>query len=79
MSSRIKNMSSNLNVAQIASFHKDGYLIIPGFFNKKEVSRLYNVAIEDEIISKHSIDLNDQAGKKTKLALWFTSGHDIYG
>ncbi len=72
-------MSYNLNVAQVASYHKDGYLIIPRFFNKEEVSKLYNAAIEDETISKHSIDLNDQAGKKTKLALWFTSGHDIYG
>ena len=72
-------MAYNLTTAQIASYHRDGYLIIPEFFNKEEVSRLYNISIEDTAISKNSIDLNDQEGKKTKLALWFTPGNDIYG
>ncbi len=27
----------------------------------------------------NSIDLNDKNGKKTRLALWFTPGNDIYG
>jgi phytanoyl-CoA hydroxylase len=72
-------MSYNLTSAQIASYNNDGYLIIPQFFNKEEVSKLYNTSIEDTSISQHSIDLNDQQGKKTKLALWFTPGNDIYG
>lgn len=72
-------MSYNLTTAQIASYNSDGYLIVPELFNKKEVSKLYNIAIEDVAISQHSIDLNDQKGKKTKLALWFTPGNDIYG
>jgi ectoine hydroxylase-related dioxygenase (phytanoyl-CoA dioxygenase family) len=72
-------MSYNLTTEQIASYNRDGYLIIPEFFNKEEVSKLYSVAIEDTAMSKNSIDLNDQEGKKTKLALWFTPGNDIYG
>lgn len=64
---------------QIASFHNDGYLIIRNFFNNEEVSRLYNVAVEDDVMKNNSIDLDDQTGKKTKLALWFTPGNDIYG
>lgn len=72
-------MSYNLTSEQIASYNRNGYLIIPEFFNKEEVSRLYSVAIEDTAMSKNSIDLNDQEGKKTKLALWFTPGNDIYG
>ena len=35
--------------------------------------------MEDTAMSKNSIDLNDQEGKKTRLALWFTPGDDIYG
>ena len=30
-------------------------------------------------LRKHSFDLNDQTGKKTKLALWYTPGNDAYG
>ena len=72
-------MSYNLTTAQIASYHNNGYLIVPEFFSKEEVSKIYKVSIEDKAISKNSIDLNDQEGKKTKLALWFTPGNDVYG
>jgi ectoine hydroxylase-related dioxygenase (phytanoyl-CoA dioxygenase family) len=30
-------------------------------------------------MSKHSYDVNDSTGKKSKLALWFTPGNDAYG
>jgi phytanoyl-CoA hydroxylase len=50
---------------EITSFKKDGYLIIPGFLKKEE--------------TEHSYDVNDQSGKKSKLALWFTPGDDAYG
>lgn len=68
-----------LTKEQIASYHSDGYLIIRNLFNEEEVSKLYSVALEDDTMKKNSIDLNDQSGKKTKLALWFTPGDDVYG
>jgi phytanoyl-CoA hydroxylase len=72
-------MAQILTSQQIKSYHDDGYVILPGFFNKQEVDKLYNVALNDEMIRKNSFDLNDQSGKKTKLALWYTPGNDIYG
>ena len=72
-------MSYNLTTEQIASYQRDGYLIIPNFFNKEEIYKLYSISMQDTAMSKNSIDLNDQKGKKTKLALWFTPGNDIYG
>lgn len=72
-------MSQVLTKVQITSYHENGYLIILGFFNDEEVSKLYKTAMQDTAITKHSIDLNDQTGKKTKLALWFAPGDDIYG
>jgi ectoine hydroxylase-related dioxygenase (phytanoyl-CoA dioxygenase family) len=69
----------HLTNEQQASYHRDGYVIVPGFFTRQEAAKLYQVAIEDATISKHSYDLNDQSGKKTRLALWFTPGNDIYG
>lgn len=71
--------SFRLTPEQIAAYHNDGYLVVPGFLNQQEVSKLYKAAIEDETLSKNAIDLNDQQGKKTKLALWFTPGDDVYG
>ncbi|MVM31388.1 phytanoyl-CoA dioxygenase family protein [Spirosoma sp. HMF4905] len=68
-----------LSDEQIAQYHRDGYLIVSKLFSSEEIDRLYQVAIDDTAISQHSYDLNDQSGKKTKLALWFTPGNDMYG
>ena len=72
-------MSYTLTNSQIGSFQTDGFLIIRDFLNRQEVSKLLTVALEDDVINKNSYDLNDQTGKKTKLALWFTPGEDVYG
>ena len=69
----------DLSAGQVAQYHQDGYVVVPGFFSAGEVAKLYRVAIGDDTIAKHSYDLNDQSGKKTKLALWFTPGDDTYG
>ncbi len=71
-------MAFTLTDQQIKSYEEDGFIILPGFFNNAEVEKLYNVAIADQAISKNSFDLNDQNGKKTRLALWYTPGDDIY-
>lgn len=68
-----------LSDEQIAQYHQDGYLIVSELFSSEEINRLYRVAIDDVAISRNSYDLNDQSGKKTKLALWFTPGNDMYG
>lgn len=72
-------MFSELTDGQVKSFNQDGYLIVRGFFSEKETEKLHQVALRDEAISKHSFDLNDQSGKKTKLALWYVPGDDIFG
>ncbi|HSZ84467.1 MAG TPA: phytanoyl-CoA dioxygenase family protein [Puia sp.] len=64
---------------QIADYNRDGYVIIKNFLNNDEVKKLYAIATEDDMMRKHSFDLNDQSGKKTKLALWYKPGNDAYG
>jgi hypothetical protein len=64
---------------QTKDYVNDGYIIVPGLFTKTEVSKLYSVAIEDEVITKNSYNMTDKEGKNSKLALWFTPGNDIYG
>ena len=68
-----------LTPEQITAYHQDGYLIIPNFLSKPEVDKLYGIATGDSTLQKHAFDLNDQAGKKTKLTLWYTPGNDAYG
>lgn len=63
---------------EVKSFYEDGYVIVPGFFSKAEIDKLYGIAIGDTVIHQHAVDLNDQAGKKTKLTLWFKPGDDVY-
>jgi phytanoyl-CoA hydroxylase len=68
-----------LTQQQIADYNRDGYVIVRNFLNAEEVKKLYRIAIEDDMMRKHSFDLNDQTGKKTKLALWYKPGNDAYG
>ncbi len=68
-----------LSPNQIESYKKDGFVIVKNFLKKEEVEKLYSIATGDDVLSKHAFDLNDQTGKKTKLTLWYTPGHDAYG
>jgi phytanoyl-CoA hydroxylase len=68
-----------LTAQQTDEYEKDGYLIIRNFLSGEEVNKLYKIALADDAMRKHSFDLNDQSGKKTKLALWYTPGNDAYG
>jgi ectoine hydroxylase-related dioxygenase (phytanoyl-CoA dioxygenase family) len=64
---------------QIRQYQEDGYLIVREFYSAEEVSRLYRIAIEDNAISKHAINVNDSSGKRSKLSLWYKPGDDVYG
>ncbi len=63
---------------EVQIFHQDGYVIVPGFFSPAESDKLYSIAIGDNVIKQHAVDVNDQSGKKSKLTLWFTPGDDVY-
>lgn len=69
----------NLNEEQIEAYHRDGFLVVKNLFSQEEIDKLYNNAIENSIMQKNAMDLNDQTGKKTKLSLWFTPGNDVFG
>lgn len=67
-----------LSIAEKALFDKDGYVLIKGMLSSEEVKKLYAIAIEDEVISKKSFDRGDSNGLRTKLALWYSLGDDVY-
>jgi ectoine hydroxylase-related dioxygenase (phytanoyl-CoA dioxygenase family) len=64
---------------QLSAYHRDGFLVIRNFCSPDEINKLYSAALQDQAMSKHAIDLNDQSGKKTRLSLWFTPGNDVFG
>jgi ectoine hydroxylase-related dioxygenase (phytanoyl-CoA dioxygenase family) len=72
-------MNPRLSDLQLKEYHRNGFLILKGFFSKAEIDKLYSTALEDDAMRKNSLDLNDQSGKKTKLSLWFTPGNDVFG
>ncbi len=62
-----------------SQFDQDGYVVIKGFFSPEEVQLLHGTAVEDDVINRQSFDFNDSKGLRTKLALWYTPGDDVYG
>ncbi|GAC1438028.1 MAG: phytanoyl-CoA dioxygenase family protein [Sediminibacterium sp.] len=68
-----------LTAEQVDLYHEQGYVIIKGFCSKPETDKLYHTALSDNAMLHNALDLNDQAGKKTKLSLWFTPGNDVFG
>ncbi len=68
-----------LTPEQQAQYERDGYIVVPSFFNPEQIKLLYSLATEDGVLRANAFDLNDQTGKKTKLTLWFTPGDDTYG
>ena len=64
---------------QISEYHRNGYLILKGFFNSEEATKLYEIAIDDVAVSKNVINVNDSSGKRSKLSLWYKPGNDVYG
>lgn len=67
-----------LSDEEVARFHRDGYVIVRQFFSAPEIQKLYSIAVGDQVVREHAVDLNDQTGRKTKLTLWFTPGEDVY-
>lgn len=71
--------TTSLTQQQIASFNKDGYVIVKNFLEPKAVEKLYATAIADNAMENNAINVTDQTGKNSKLSLWFTPGNDVFG
>ena len=67
-------MARLISEKEVSDFHRDGYVIVPGFFSQAEIDKLYGIAVGDNVMREHAVDLNDQTGKKTRLTLWFNPG-----
>ena len=68
-----------LTAEQLKHYDDEGYVIVKSLFTKEEAALLHESSVGDTVISENSYELLDASGFKTKLALWYTPGSDIYG
>lgn len=68
-----------LSDEQVQKYNEDGFIIVKKFLSQEEINKLYLIATGDDTMKNHAFDLNDQSGKKTKLALWYKPGNDAFG
>jgi ectoine hydroxylase-related dioxygenase (phytanoyl-CoA dioxygenase family) len=64
---------------EIAQFHRDGYFIARGLFNREEMENLRTASRQDQAMKAQAHDLKDASGTTTKLALWNQAGDDLFG
>lgn len=70
---------TTLSPEQISDYRRDGYLLVKGLCDQREIARLYSAAIQDDAMLKNALEVNDQSGRKSKLSLWFKPGNDVFG
>jgi hypothetical protein len=72
-------MSWILTETEVAAYHKDGYYIARGFFDREEIDLLHWAAKEDHELDKRSFGRADGEGGVVRLSLWNHPGDGIYG
>jgi len=70
---------STLSDEQVRHFERDGFLIVPGLFDREETDILRQAARADAAFKKHAHDLKDGEGGVAKLVLWNQAGDDVFG
>ena len=61
-----------------AAFDRDGFLLVPSFFHRAEITRLHDVLRDDALIGKNMYDREDTTGLRTHLTLWYLLDDSIY-
>jgi hypothetical protein len=65
--------------AQVAQFHKDGYLIVPALFDREEMDLLLHVSRRDRGLLSGARSPKDAQGRESKISLWDYEKDDLYG
>ena len=68
-----------LTPRQVATYHRDGFVIARKFFDKQEIDLLSRAAHEDRVLDQHSFSRDDGTGASVRLSLWNHPGDGIYG
>ena len=68
-----------LTKAEIADFHRDGYVVRKALFDRDEAVAMNEIIHSDPTIRAATYAIPDACGASTELALWYTLGDDIFG
>jgi len=71
--------SNRLTENQLKAYAEDGYLLVPGMLDPKEVEMLGRAAREDRVLDQHSFGRADGEGGTVRLSLWNHPTETIYG
>ncbi|MBM4022740.1 MAG: phytanoyl-CoA dioxygenase family protein [Planctomycetes bacterium] len=72
-------MPQPLRDEQAAVYRRDGYVVVPGFFEADEIDLLRRAAKEDRGLDEHAFGRADGEGGTVRLSLWNHPGDGIYG
>ena len=64
---------------QVAAYHRDGYVIVKGLFDREEIDLLRKACKTDKALDDHAFGRDDGSGAKVRLSLWNHPGEGIYG
>ncbi len=68
-----------LTAEALAPYHKDGFVLAPGFFSAPEIGLLRRAAKADKALDDHALGRADGEGGVVRLSLWNHPGDGIYG
>ncbi|MEO8856976.1 MAG: phytanoyl-CoA dioxygenase family protein, partial [Burkholderiaceae bacterium] len=68
-----------LDEREVAAFHRDGYVLRKGLFDREVVEAMNDVIAHDPAIHEATYARRDASGASTELALWYSLGEDIFG
>ena len=72
-------MPSIMTAAQLDTFNRDGFVIVPGMFDREEVDLLQRAMELDPGVRDHMIERADANGAATRISLWNRAGDSVYG
>jgi ectoine hydroxylase len=72
-------MTAALDSKQVATYEKDGYVVVPALFDAEEIELLRRAAKEDRELDSHAYGRDDGEGGRVRLSLWNHPGDGIYG
>ena len=64
---------------QVAQFHRDGFVSLPGVFSQAEVDILLANVGKNKRVGQNQFALTDATGRASKLSLWGDIGEDAFG
>jgi hypothetical protein len=73
------SMPSRVCPADIARYHRDGFVFVRELFDAEETGILRRAMEEDPAIREHSLLRADQEGGTTRISLWNRAGDSVYG